>query len=230
MNHVLTAIALTLILVGCSDKSDNNNALTSTLAAPKHYQVEFENDYVRLIRVRYGPGEASGMHSHEPFVGVTLTGGQSIFTGLDGHSETRPESYPGDIIDGDIKPHSVKSISTLDQESVFVEIKHRYHGKDQSAPNAVDADPVNAKIELKRPDVRIVRIKSPAGHETPIHSHKAGVSVALTAMHVSVTSASGEVTEISRPAGDAVWAEERGAHRGKNLSDKPLEVIFFELL
>jgi len=49
-------------------------------------------------------------------------------------------------------------------------------------------------------------------------------------MHVSVTSASGDVTEMSRPVGDAVWSEERGAHRGKNLSDEPLEVIFFELL
>lgn len=229
MNHVLTAITLTLFLPGCSENSENN-ALTSTLAAPKHYQVEFENDYVRVIRVRYGPGEASRMHSHEPFVGVALTGGQSIFTGLDGNSETRPESYPGDIIDGDLNPHSVMSISKLDQESVFVEIKGRYHAKDQSVPNAVVADPVNARIELERPDVRIVRIKSPAGHETPIHSHKAGVSVALTAMHVSVISASGDVTEMSRPAGDAVWSEERGAHRGKNLSDEPLEVIFFELL
>ena len=83
---------------------------------------------------------------------------------------------------------------------------------------------------LARPDVRVVRIKNPAGRETPIHSHKAGVSVALTDMKVAVTSASGEITEINRLAGDAAWSEERGAHRGKNLSDKPNEVIFFELL
>ncbi len=228
MNQVLVLIALPLVLVGCF-QNDDNTISTSTLVAPDHYQIEFENDYVRVIRVTYGPGDASAMHSHAPFVGVTLTGGQSTFIGLDGISESRPENFPGDIIDGDLNPHSVTSISKASQESVFVEIKSPYPTQDQSVPNAVRADPVNATIELERPDVRVVRIKSPAGHETPIHSHKAGVSVALTDMNVAVTSASGEVNEISRPAGDAVWAEARGAHRGKNLSDKPLEVIFFEL-
>ena len=228
MNRALMLIALPLLLVGCV-QNDDNSISTSTLVAPDHYQVEFENDYVRVIRVTYGPGDASAMHSHEPFVGVTLTGGQSTFTGLDGITESRPENFPGDIIDGNLDPHSVASISKVSQESVFVEIKNRYPTEDESVPNAVIADPVNATIELDRPDVRVVRIKSPAGYETPIHSHKAGISVALTDMSVAVTSASGEVNEISRPAGDAVWAEARGAHRGKNLSDKPLEVIFFEL-
>ena len=228
MNRALMLIALSLFLVACVE-NDDNTISTSTLVAPDHYQIEFENDHVRVIRVTYGPGDASAMHSHEPFVGVTLTGGQSTFTGLNGITESRPENFPGDIIDGNLDPHSVASISKVSQESVFVEIKNRYPTEDESVANAVIADPVNATIELDRPDVRVVRIKSPAGHETPIHSHKAGISVALTDMNVAVTSASGEVNEISRPAGDAVWADARGAHRGKNLSDKPLEVIFFEL-
>ncbi|MEC8834122.1 MAG: hypothetical protein VYC07_05425, partial [Pseudomonadota bacterium] len=80
MNRALMLIALPLLLVGCV-QNDDNSIWTSTLVAPDHYQVEFENDYVRVIRVTYGPGDASAMHSHEPFVGVTLTGGQSTFTG-----------------------------------------------------------------------------------------------------------------------------------------------------
>ena len=229
MKQSLFAISLYFILSACS-QNDANTIPTSTLAAPEHYKVEFENEYVRIIQVRYRPGESSAMHSHEPFVGVTLTGGQSNFTGLDGTSEIRPAGRPGDIIDGDLNPHAVVSVSEFDQESVFVEIKSRYPTTVQSTPNAVDVDPDNAKIMLARPDVRVVRIKNAAGRETPVHSHKAGVSVALTDMNVAVTSASGEVTEINRPAGDAAWSEERGAHRGKNLSDKPNEVIFFELL
>ena len=229
MNQSLFTISLCFILSACSQNSANTPP-TSTLAAPEHYKVEFENEYVRIIRVGYGPGESSAMHSHEPFVGVTLTGGQNKFTALDGTSEIRPAGRPGDIIDGDSNPHSVISISEFEQENVFVEIKSRYPTIDQGTPNAVDVDPDTAKIVLARPDVRVVRIKNPAGRETPIHSHKAGVSVALTDMKVAVTSASGEITEINRLAGDAAWSEERGAHRGKNLSDKPNEVIFFELL
>ena len=31
---------------------------------PKHYKVEFENDQVRVLRARYGPGEAGPVHQH----------------------------------------------------------------------------------------------------------------------------------------------------------------------
>jgi hypothetical protein len=31
-------------------------------ADPDHYVVEFENDKVRIIRIKYGPGEKSVMH------------------------------------------------------------------------------------------------------------------------------------------------------------------------
>ena len=84
-------------------------------------------------------------------------------------------------------------------------------------------------VEIEQPNIRVVRIKSPAGSQTPMHSHNAGVTVALTDMRVEHTSLTGEVTEITRSAGDAGWREET-AHSGKNLSDKPLEVILFEML
>ena len=53
---------------------------TSTVAAadpitcdPEHYTVEFENEKVRVLRIRYGPHEKSPMHSHPPLVGIFLT-------------------------------------------------------------------------------------------------------------------------------------------------------------
>jgi quercetin dioxygenase-like cupin family protein len=39
----------------------------------KHYKVEFENDKVRVLRVKYGPGEKSPMHGHPDTVAVFLT-------------------------------------------------------------------------------------------------------------------------------------------------------------
>jgi hypothetical protein len=42
-------------------------------ADPAHYSVEFENDRVRIIRVKYGPGEKSVMHTHGPNVAVFLS-------------------------------------------------------------------------------------------------------------------------------------------------------------
>jgi hypothetical protein len=40
---------------------------------PKHYSVEFENDKVRVLRVKFGPGEKSPMHGHPDTVAVYLT-------------------------------------------------------------------------------------------------------------------------------------------------------------
>ena len=41
-------------------------------ADPDHYSVEFENDAVRLLRIRYGAGESSVMHHHPPNCAVFL--------------------------------------------------------------------------------------------------------------------------------------------------------------
>lgn len=228
MRRILSVLFVVLI-VGCSGKKDEGPVLTSTLAAPNQYQVEFENDYVRIIKVQYRPGEVSAMHSHEPFLGVSLTGGRSSFTDSSGDSETRPESFPGDLIDGDSGQHSVTSISDFDQESIFVEIKKAYPATDTSVPNIVEVAPEIAKVELEGYGMRVVRIRNTPNGITPLHSHRAGVSLTLTDMKVEVTSLSGEVREAVRPAGDFAWEEAR-AHSGKNLSDEPTEMILFELL
>src|SRR6201997_5366922 len=54
---------------------------------PKHYKVEFENDRVRVVRIKYSPGEKSVMHSHPESIGVFLTDAHAKFTYPDGRSE-----------------------------------------------------------------------------------------------------------------------------------------------
>jgi len=46
----------------------------------KHYNVEFENDKVRVLRVRYGPREKSMMHEHPNGVAVFLGDARAKFT------------------------------------------------------------------------------------------------------------------------------------------------------
>ena len=36
----------------------------------RHYKVEFENEKVRVLRIKYGPGEKSVMHGHPPSVAM----------------------------------------------------------------------------------------------------------------------------------------------------------------
>jgi hypothetical protein len=53
----------------------------------KHYKVEFENDKVRVLRIKYGPHEKSKMHSHPPIVAVFLTPHHCKHTFADGRVE-----------------------------------------------------------------------------------------------------------------------------------------------
>jgi quercetin dioxygenase-like cupin family protein len=51
---------------------------------PKHYTVVFENDQVRVLRIKYGPHEKSVMHSHPDGVAVYLTNSKVKMTLEDG--------------------------------------------------------------------------------------------------------------------------------------------------
>lgn len=59
-------------------------AQDAVVADPKHYTVEFENDEVRVVRVKYGPHEKSVMHEHPANVAVSLTDVSGKFTLPDG--------------------------------------------------------------------------------------------------------------------------------------------------
>ena len=53
----------------------------------KHYKVEFENDKVRVLRIKYGAHEKSVMHEHPNGVGVVLTDTKGKFSYPDGKTE-----------------------------------------------------------------------------------------------------------------------------------------------
>lgn len=55
---------------------------------PKHYSVVSENDQVRILKVHYGPGEKSVMHSHPATVAVFMTDAKGQFTFADGKKES----------------------------------------------------------------------------------------------------------------------------------------------
>ena len=91
-------------------------------ADPQHYTVEFENDKIRIIRVKYGPGEKSLMHSHGPNVAVFLTGATVRMTSADGTSEesTTPAGTAGW---SDAQEHLPENLSGEPLEVVLVELK-----------------------------------------------------------------------------------------------------------
>jgi len=88
----------------------------------RHYQVEFESDRVRVIRVKYGPHEKSPMHGHPESVAVFLTANRGQFNFPNGSSEVR-EWKAGQVmaIPGEI--HAPENLSDGPLELVLIEVK-----------------------------------------------------------------------------------------------------------
>ena len=88
----------------------------------KHYTVAFENDQVRVLKVHYGPGEKSTMHSHPNTVAVFLTDAKGKFTFADGKSEDFT-AKAGDAIWNEAKAHIPENTGDEAWEVVLVELK-----------------------------------------------------------------------------------------------------------
>lgn len=90
---------------------------------PKHYKLEYEDDRVRVLRIRYGPQEKSVMHAHMPGVVVMLSDCdfrfyfprgkvQNIF-GRVGQVFCFEEAYE----------HQPENLSDKPFEAIFIELK-----------------------------------------------------------------------------------------------------------
>jgi quercetin dioxygenase-like cupin family protein len=84
---ISTRFALTLVATVFALGAGSVLAENAVTADPDHYKVEFENDSVRVVRVKYGPGEKSVMHDHDDYVVVYLTDVEGKFTMPDGSTE-----------------------------------------------------------------------------------------------------------------------------------------------
>lgn len=89
---------------------------------PAHYKVQFENDQVRVLRIRYGPHEKSVMHDHPASVAVFLTDTKGQFT-LPGGQIQRDSAKAGETRWADAGSHLPESLSDKPFELVVIELK-----------------------------------------------------------------------------------------------------------
>ena len=89
---------------------------------PKHYTVEFEDEKIRVLRIKYGPREKSVMHGHPALVGVMLTDGHIRFTYPDGKTE-EVTAKAGQVLNFPALDHLPENLEDRPFEVVAVELK-----------------------------------------------------------------------------------------------------------
>jgi beta-alanine degradation protein BauB len=93
-----------------------------TKVEPKHYKLAFENEWVQVVDVHYGPHERSAMHGHPGGVVVILTGGHLRFTDQNGKTQ---EVYakPGESRWFPPFKHEVENLGDTSYNAVYIGIK-----------------------------------------------------------------------------------------------------------
>lgn len=118
----LVALASLLCLSGTTStgQSTTQRLQDAVTADSKHYTVEFENDIVRVLRVRLGAGDSTPRHSHSAYCAIEISD-SSLKEGTGPVSESKA----GQLFCGDATAHAPTNVGKALAESIVVEFKNR---------------------------------------------------------------------------------------------------------
>ena len=94
----------------------------ATKLDPDRYALDFENEHVRILRIKYGPGEKSVMHEHPASIAVLLTEQNVRMHAPDGTSED-DLGPAGEARWVDAGTHQPENLNDEPLEVVLVELK-----------------------------------------------------------------------------------------------------------
>lgn len=200
-------------------------------AAPDHYTLVAENDAVRLLRVAYGPGETSALHSHPAHCAVALTATTWRMTPAEGEP-TDLTLDAGEVTCVEAGAHQPQNTGEGRGEAILVEFKPGVTpGSDElpAHPDAVEADPDHYTVEFENDVARLLRITYDAGETSVMHRHPTNCAIFLNDQPTTMEMPDGEVVENPGFERGHVECGDAQAHLPTNVGDEGLELILVEL-
>lgn len=192
-----------------------------------HYALEFENEYVRVLREHLPAGVEGAFHSHHDRVSVYLNAANVTITPAVGDPVTSA-LVAGSTSWGDATTH--KGRADGDLENLSIELKDlRGSAVPLPEPDAVAVDPAHHLVDFENDRVRIVRMTYPAGSRTPLHAHRAGFGVFLSDAHGRNIPEQGDPIPIDAAARSTFWTTGQPAHVTENVGADDLVVLLVEL-
>lgn len=189
---------------------------------PNNYSLAFQNEFVRVIRVRYAANEKLPLHDHsdKPTIYVYLNdSGPVRFSHIEQHpfSLVRPPEKAGTFrfSPGRLEKHTVENLGAVASDFLRVELRQLplgYPGKSFRSPQEFDASHDCVRVEFDEPLIKIERVVAAAGHVTALESpHTRALLVALCPI---VIQAGGEASPSKRmDSGNVFWVQGRQAVR-----------------
>ena len=227
----LFPIALVGFSLACAEAPAPEEYADAVSADPDHYSVEFENDALRVVRIRYGPGETSVMHHHPANCAIFLGAQTASFELPDGEVIEPPATELGEVLCSEPEDHLPTNTGDEGFELVLLEFKD---GATAGAamgeyPDAVTADPSHYSVEFENDVARLVRIRYGPGETSAMHYHPASCAVFLGVQMATFEMPDGEVVEPPATEIGEVQCADAEAHLPTNVGDGSLELVLLEL-
>jgi quercetin dioxygenase-like cupin family protein len=208
---------------------------------PDAYKLEFENDWVKVVRVHYAPHQNLPAHAHNPLPAAYVylnDGGPVIFKHIDlpYGAITRPATKAGSfrVYKGIREIHEVQNTSELPSDFLRVEfktdpvneksLKGRYYREDY---------PVGAnfeKVQFENEQIRVTRLVCPAGKTLDLISAatEPALLIALSSSRLKVRSGKDRSTTVGLVIGQTKWIAENSTHSLENVGKSAAELLRFD--
>ena len=208
--------------------------------APQAYKIDFENDWVRVWRVHYGPREKIAEHYHTERASAYVylnDGGPVIFkhVNLPYGAVTRPPTKAGSfrLYRGLTEVHTVEN--TTDTPSDFLRVEFKTEAvNENSLKGKFYREPAPAgensrKVQFENEQVRVTRLVI-APHKSVDVSANAGEPALLVSIGAGVIKGvgSGGKARVSLEMGKSVWLDAGRYEALENAGDAPGELLQFE--
>jgi hypothetical protein len=209
--------------------------------APQAYKLAFENEWVRVMRVHYGPREKIPAHDHTRLAAAYVylnDGGPVIFKhiGLDYGPITRPATKAGSfrLYKAVKEVHEVENTSDLPSDFLRVEFKTkivdektlrgRFHRETWPAGENFE------KTQFEDEQIRVRRLVCNPGKklEVPAGASGPALLVALSAAHLNMVGQGGKVSRLRLELGQTGWQPASHRMQLDTLGSAPAELLQFE--
>jgi hypothetical protein len=197
------------------------------VAVSPEYRVEFENAWVRVLRVKQPAHVKIALHSHPDSVGVFLTDAHEKVTTADGTIRDVVRKA-GDVSFNPAVTHFEENVADQSRETILIELKSGAPHGPKVAIDPVKVDPKHHIVVVENDRVRAIRTTLEPHLKSPMHEHPHYVVVYMTDLHTTMKMSDGRVVDNPRHRGDVAWRDAL-KHETEQEGDKTAEEIQVEI-
>ena len=226
MKKLLISTAL-LFFIACSS---SDISLLPEKVSPDVYKVLLENEDIKILEVKFAPGQSDNMHEHYPATVYIVEGSKAEVTLPDGTvNEINP---PSDFIvhNPEKAKHQVKNIGDNIMKIILFERKNTRAvvntNEELILPEEVSPDVY--KVLLDNEEVKVTEVTFKPGQGDEMHQHGVMSIYGITGGKLQNTSPDGTVREMEVADGFVGHRNTVTTHQMKNIGDTTVKVILVE--